>query len=200
MAISQIPGFQPPIDRLFRLANCSFDPDAFRRECEQFATFVPDSFRDDSWRFSLGEGATLVVALETELTGRNPNGWPEYRQLFVSCAFLSICWWETFSKSDHASLESWQRERQEFDWLYADALARTVDVLGPPRIDGADTDEDRHHYAIWRGNTGLLILQQSTFDPQFGLDVNYWIQRWSGPDPQPTSPFIDWLLQLSTNS
>jgi hypothetical protein len=142
-----------------------------------------------------------MVTLNTELTGRKkPNGWPEYRLLGVSCAILSICWWETFLKSEHLNLESWEREREEFDRCYSDSLASAVEVLGPPGIEGCDTDENQHRYAIWRGETGLLILQQSAYDPQFGLDVNYWVQPWYGPDPTPTSPFIDWLCKLSSGS
>jgi hypothetical protein len=57
----------------------------------------------------LGAGATLIVALNTQLTGRKkPDGWPEYRMVAVSCAILSICWWGTFLKSKHINLQSWQ--------------------------------------------------------------------------------------------
>jgi hypothetical protein len=84
MAVDWVPGFQPPARQLFGLANGPFDPDAFRAKCEQFASFNPSSSFDEQWRFSLAGGATLIVALNTELTGRKkPNGWPEYRLLSV---------------------------------------------------------------------------------------------------------------------
>lgn len=192
MAIARFP--RPPISSLFRLAGSSFEPNAFRHECEQFAAFEKAPSGDDSWKFSLAGGATLTVALNAELTGRKKaNGWPEYRLLGVSCAILSVCWWDTFLKSEHANLQSWQRERDEFDQYYSDSLSDATGILGPPRIQGVDRDKNRHRYAVWRGETGLLVLQQSAYDPQFGHDVNYWIQPWSGSDPQPTSPFIDWL-------
>jgi hypothetical protein len=196
MAIEQFRGFQPPITALFGLANSSFSPTAFRKECEQFAAFDKDSSSDDLWRFSLASGATLMVALNVEATGgKKVNGWPEYRALDVCCAILSICWWETFLQSEHVSLRTWQKEREEFDACFSEAFSRTVQALGLPRIQGTDTDENRHRYAIWRGETGIFVLQQSAYDPQFGLDVNYWVQPWSGSDPGPTSPFIDWLQQ-----
>jgi hypothetical protein len=192
------PGFKPPAAQLFELANRGFDPEAFRGLCETFATFDTTSAFDDLWFFSFSGGPKLIVGIEVEATGRGrPNGWREYRQLAVSGAVLSICWWETYQKSDHERLETWQAERAEFDRFYAGALAYAMETLGPPQILGADNDEDRHCHAIWRGKTGLLILQQSCYDPQFGLDVNYWIQPWSGPDPRPTMPFIDWLTKLS---
>ncbi len=143
----------------------------------------------------------LIVALNTEPTGMTlRSGWPELQQLAVSCAILSICWWETFLNSEHESQLGWQTERDEFDQCYSEALARIRTILGPPQIEGLDATEDQHRYAIWRGRSGLLILQQSCYDPQFGLDVNYWVQPWIGPDPRPTSPFIDWLCQLSSGS
>lgn len=196
--IDTFPSFHPPIARLFELANTSFDPQTFRHTCEKFATLDTHSSDDDLWYFSVSGGPVLIVALETELSGRKkPNGRREYRQFAVSCALLSICWWETFLKSEHESEESWQTERAEFDRFYAESLTASIAILGPPLMQGMDADEDRHQHAIWRGETGLLILQQSSYDPQFGLDVNYWIKPWSGPDPTPTSPFIDWLCGLS---
>jgi hypothetical protein len=196
--LDTFPGFEPPTLSLFGLANTPLEPQAFRRACEQFATFDASSSDDDFWRFALGGGPTLIVGLETELAGRKkPNGWPEYRQLAVSYAILSICWWESYLKLQHDRLESWQAERTQFDQFYTGALANAGAILGPPRLQGADVDEQRHRYALWRGETGLLILQQSAYDPQFGLDVNYWVQPWSALDPQPGSPFINWLFRLS---
>jgi hypothetical protein len=194
IVIEIFPGFKPPITRLFDLANTSLDPQTFRRGCEEFATFDPSSSDDDLWYFSLSGGPTLIVGLQTEPTGRKkPNGWPEYRQLAVSCAILSICWWESFLKSDHKTLESWKAERAEFDRFFAQSLAVAQAALGPARLHGADADEHGHKHAIWFGKSGLLILQQSAYDPQFGLDVNYWIRPWREGQPQPTSPLIDWL-------
>lgn len=197
--LERFTGFDPPIARLFDLANTPFEPQPFRRACESFASFDADSSDDDLWYFAVSGGARLIVALETEVAGRRRNGWLKLRAVAVSCAVLSVCWWETFLKSQHKSRESWQAERAEFDKFYSKTLADTVEFLGPPRVEGTDEDEDRHRYAIWRGETGLLVLQQSNYDPQFGLDVNYWVQPWSGPDPRPTSPFITWLMQLAAH-
>jgi hypothetical protein len=191
-------GIEPLIERLFELANTASVPGAFRGVCEQVATFDPSSSHDDLWYFSVCGGPSLIVGLETELTGRTkPNGSPEYRQLSVSCAILSLCWWESFLKADHKTLGSWEAERAEFDRFYRESLAVAIATLGQPQIHGTDADENQHQQAIWRGKTGLLILQQSAYDPQFGLDVNYWIQPWSGRDLRPTSPFNDWLCKLS---
>jgi hypothetical protein len=197
--LQRFPQFKTPITPLFELANTPFLPDRFRNVCEQFAQFEARSSDDDLWNFVLDGGPRMIVGLVSTLTGqRKPNGWPEYRHLAVSCAILSFCWWETFMKADHENLASWEAEHAEFDQRYKEALAATIERLGPPRLQGADRDEHQHRYAMWRGDTGLLILQQSAYDPQFGLDINYWLQPWSGPDPQPTGLFIDWLCGLSS--
>jgi hypothetical protein len=197
--LEKFPGFEPPVARLFGLANTPFEPQPFRRACEEFASFDARSSDDDLWFFAVNGGPRLIVGLETQVIGRRPNGRPELRQLAVSCAILSVCWWETFMQSQHESWESWAAEHAEFDRLFSDRLADAVALLGPPRVQGSDEGEYPHRYAVWRGETGLLVLQQSTYDLQFGLDVNYWVQPWSGPDPRPTSPFIDWLIQLSSS-
>jgi hypothetical protein len=196
MGIESFPGFLPPITKLFRLANGSFEPLAFRQQCEKIGTFNASCSSHDTWRFSLAGGATLTVALNTQQTERKkPNGWPEYRVLAVCCAMLPVCLWGTFLHSEHLNLRSWQSEREEFDRCFWAVLSRATEILGAPRIQGSDTDEDRYRFAIWRGETGLLTLQQSAFDPQFGHEVSYWVKPWSGCDPEPTSPFIDWLCR-----
>ncbi len=61
-------------------------------------------------------------------------------------------------------------------------------------VDRVDFDGPNANLVRQRGNS---ILQQSCYDPQFGLDVNFWIQPWSGQVPEPTSPFIDWLTSTT---
>ena len=197
MAVERIV-VNPPIAALFGLANGTFEPQAFREQCERFATFEPRTSFDDMWRFTLNDETTLIVVVRVQPTeGAKDTGKPEYRQLRVTCAILSVCWWDTFAKSDHASESTWSTEKEEFDRCFSELIIQTTDNLGPPHIQGADEDERRHAYAIWRGQSGLLVLQQSAYDPQFGLDVNYWILPWPGSDPSPTSPFIDWLCKAS---
>lgn len=187
----------PSVTALFKLASSDLIPSAFKTECETFARFDEKTSTSELWRFHVDAGEILIVALEAEKGLRSkPNGWPVRTPIKVSCAVLSICWWDAFIESEHDNSRSWQRERNEFDRCYADSLSEAVRCLGVPLLQGVDSDENRHRYAIWRGKTCLFILQQSAYDPQFGHDINYWIQPWSGPDPEPSSPFIDWLQRL----
>jgi hypothetical protein len=188
--------FDPPIEQLFQLANTSFEPLAFRSVCDSFAELDPTSTDDDLWNFRLDGNARMIVGVNVEVVGKKPNGWPDSRPLSVSCAILSTCWWETYSASHHPNEASFKAERGEFDRLYDVALRRTTAALGLPNMSGTDPDKRGYRHAIWRGSTGLLILQQSAYDPQFGHDINYWVQPWVGADPAPTGPFIDWLCQL----
>lgn len=188
--------FDPPIEQLFRLANTSFEPSIFQSACDSFAELDRISTDDDLWNYRLEGNARMIVSLIVEVVGAKPNGWPDCRPLSVACAILSICWWQRYSLSDHGDEATFLTEREEFDRLYGDALARTTASLGLPQMSGIDADNCGYRYSIWRGNTGLLILQQSARDPQFGHDINYWIQPWTGRDPTPTTPFIDWLCQL----
>ena len=59
-----------------------------------------------------------------------------------------------------------------------------------------DRTKDEHAPTAGRSGVvgvGLLALQQSAYDPQFGLDINYWLHPWEGDTPHPGS-FIDWLF------
>jgi len=197
--IETFAGFEPPIDQLARLADTPFEPVAFRSACNSFAELDWTSTDEDLWNFVLDSNPSnprLIVGVHVEVVGRKPSGHPEYRQVAVSCAILSICWWETYMRSAHDTAASFMAEQAEFARLYDDALRQTVMVLGSPRLQGEDQDENGYRDAIWRGRTGILVLQPSAYDPQFGHDINYWVQPWSGSDPAPTSPFIDWLCKL----
>ena len=182
------PGFVPPIARLFELTNIPFDTAVFKDACEAIAPFDVRSSDDNLWSFPFdpcGEPRLLVAV------GAEPTE--------VNCAILSFCWWETSLRMQHDSDESFAAERSEFDRLFTEALVATTALLGPPLLGGSDPG-DGYRHAVWRGRTGLLIVQQSNYDCQFGDDINYWIRRWSGTDPQPTSPFIDWLTMRSAKS
>jgi hypothetical protein len=191
------PSFDPPTKALHRLASASLAPATFRAACEQFAQYNPASSGDNLWHFTLGAPEpNLLVGVDVEPTGRKkPNGWPEFRHLKVNCAILSICWWETFTEVDHASAATFAAEEATFHAIYADTLKKTVADIGYPLLQGVDTNCYFHHWAIWRGETALLILQESSYDVQFGLDINFWIRPWSSGNPQPTSPLIDWVAR-----
>lgn|GEM_PF-3176392 len=194
------PDFVPPVARLFSLANTPFDPSVFKAACEAFAPFDPKASDDNLWSFPFdpcGE-PRLLVAVETEPTGEmKPCGGLIERPVMVDCAILSCCWWETSLRTLHSSDETFEAERAEFDFMYAKTLATTTALLGLPLLLNSDPNSGYRH-AVWRGRTGLLVLQQSDYDCQYGDDINFWIQRWSGPDPRPSIPFIDWLMKLGS--
>jgi hypothetical protein len=163
--------------------------------CESFATLSGEHSFDNQWNFRFnGSEVALLVRLETQTTGTKANGWPRRSPVRVLNAVLSICWWEDCSEGHHESTESFHEDRDQFNRLFADELGRATAVLGAPLLRGKDRDGAAHEHALWRGDTGLLVLQQSAYDPQFGLDINYWVRPWRGSDPQPATPFLDWLM------
>lgn len=177
------PQFTPPVARLFDLANTPFDVTTFKAACDAIAPFDARSSDDNLWSFPFdpcGE-PRLIVAVGEDLTE-------------VDCAVLSVCWWETSLRMLHDNDGAFAAERSEFDRRFDEVSAATAALLGPPLLSGSDPGGGYRH-AVWRGRTGLLIVQQSNYDCQFGDDINYWVRRWSGPAPKPTSPFIDWLTK-----
>ena len=177
----EYPGFTPPIAQLFGLANTPFDAIVFKAACETITPFGAATSDDNLWSFPFDpcDEPRLIVAVGEDLTE-------------VDCAILSICWWETSLRMQHRTDEAFAAARSEFDRRFDEASAATAALLGPPLLSGSDPNGGYRH-AVWRGRTGLLIVRQSNYDCQFGDDINYWVRRWSGPAPKPTSPFIDWL-------
>jgi hypothetical protein len=183
--IQTVPAYEPPVEALFGLASTSFEAGPFREACERFATFDESSSDADLWYFSVA-GPRMIVGLDDERA--------------VRFAVLSVCWWKTFLPAQHPNHEAFEAERREFDRLYAQELEAATAVLGPSQLAGQDRDDDAHRWAVWQGQTGLLVLQQSAYDPQFGLDVNYWLHPWKSGNPRPSSPFINWLFGVSGRS
>lgn len=198
MGITTIPQFQPPVTALYRLTDSDFQPAAFKTACESFAHFDSEMSDHDLWQFQLHQECSLLVALWSDRSGANKRSECQPGQASrVSCAVLSFCWWETWEKTEHKTLRSYNDERALYDGEFLAELERARKALGEPHILGRDKDENAHRFALWRGKNGLLVLQQSANDLQFGCDINYWIQNWTGGDPKPTSPFIDWLHRQS---
>lgn len=183
-----------PVEQLFDLTNADFlNPQDFKHKCQSFADFDAANSDDDLWKFSMKVDTNLqfTVSVWIEPTGaKKDSGYPEVLQTGISCGILPFCFWESDSPTVHQSGDS---ERADYDRLFNDVLFETSEKLGKPLLQGQDKDASAHQYAIWRGKHGLLILQQSAHDVQFGYDINFWVQPWKGADPVPTSPFINWL-------
>jgi hypothetical protein len=193
--IQIVTGYEALIQPLFQLASVSFEPEEFRSACKSIGRLLKSN-SDDLWHFGAGPKLVLMVSLDVETVGRQGGlGQAVCRPVSVRFAVLSFCGWETCNPRDHWTRKSYQTEREQFDQVFADALERTIEELGKPLVQGQDTDNQAHHWAIWRGRTGLFVLQQSAYDPQFGLDINYWICPWSEQNLRPSSPLIDWLFR-----
>src|SRR5258708_2828178 len=102
--IDVLPEFGRWVQPIHELANTPFEPSAFRVACEAIAPIKKESSDERIWHFGVAPDFTLLVAVETEATGeqRSP-GWTVYRPVRVLCALLSVCWWETFLRIEHAT-------------------------------------------------------------------------------------------------
>lgn len=108
-------------------------------------------------------------------------------------AYTPLCYLEEFDPEFHPSEASYREARAELDEVYDAQLARARALLGEPAREGRDTDATAYRHAIWTAPHALVILQQAAVDPQFGDEVDFWIQRWTGALPRTTSPLVDWL-------
>ncbi len=167
-----------------RLADHSFHADVFRCVCDQIGVYDPATSDPSLWYFGRTDGTRLIVDVDIE----------DDAAPVVKDALLSVCWWETHDRNDHDSDASYAAERHEFDAAFTAALAAAEAAAGPRLLSGRDDDQDAHCWALWRGRTGLFVVQQSSYDLQFGMDVNFFVRPWIGAEPRPTSPFLRWLI------
>lgn len=195
--IQRFPGFVAPVARLFELANRSFLPDDIRNGCERFSRLESDPERDDNWYFSFPgvNELRMVVSTESEVAERDERGRPRLKHTFVTSIILLVCLWETFEPSAHPDLFSFELEKREFDRLFQAEFECARGIIGEPFLKGQDPDLQAHQYAVWKGTTGLLVLQQCAYDIQYGLDINYWVLPWNGGEIRPAPSMIDWLFR-----
>lgn len=180
--------YELPIRQLYELTNNISDYELFMNKCRSL--FVLDRSMSDSnyMRFQVNDQIALLVGVSTFKQNSHKK--------VISCAILSICWWDTYSEKDHETQEEYEEERERFESIYNQILKLTIEEIGKPYLHGKDDGQRAYNYAIWKRESGLLILQQSSYDSQFGHDINYWIHPWeASKEIKPMVPFIDWLLK-----
>lgn len=173
------------IRQLYELANTPFTLRDFRKQWESYGWMYEPGFGDEfGFRVSIPDDWFLIV---DPLKDRVIN------------ASLPICYWEGFEPSSHNNLKDYQRQRAAYDQVYHSAKELAWLVLPPVLQEWTDEDENEYKAVIWKGEYGLLILQQACYDPQFGVEVNFWLAAYSKGEIHPYTLFIDWLCQRSLN-
>ncbi len=170
----------PPPDetllrRLHALACTPFTLAAFRERWREFG-WSPDPPADSNpygFRVSLPEGWALIV---------DPLG-PE-----VIGVMLAFHYWED---RDDA------QRKAAFHTAFDRAGALALRLFPEPFLRWTDADEQAHRALAWEGTHGILILQEASFDPQFGLEVDFWLAGCARAEFRPETPLIDWLTRRS---
>jgi hypothetical protein len=168
---------------LRRLADCSFEANTFRDACSRLGTVDADS--DESLTcYRIPAGGVLSVAIGDEAG------------FHIGAALVSVAVWPDCDPYDHADADSFAAARRRFDALYDDVLTASQAAIGAPLLCGRDQDAAGCRWAVWRGATGILAIQQSGYDVgHLGLDINYWIAPFAGDEIRPSAPFVDWLMK-----
>jgi hypothetical protein len=165
---------------MWRMANLPFSAATFRAQCMLLGELdTDDGFL---WQYRRADGPPLIV-------GANGDT--------VDVALLSSCWWATYDRHfDHRNDETSHKiELAAFDDAFHAAQDAAVAVAGPPLKQGRDRGRYQHRWALWQGRTGLFAVQQSDYDIQFGLDVNFWVTGWDSDTVEPGDPFFIWLTK-----
>ncbi len=143
-------------------------------------SYLPSSGDDISIQISINENFRFLV---------DPLG-----NIFTNASF-PILYWEKFAPKYYDDAKEYKNQKQQFDFEFERAKQLALKILPQPSINWIDKDKNGHKAVIWEGRHGLLILQQACFDPQFGYEINFWLQNCTLEQFVPTSPLIDWLIQ-----
>jgi hypothetical protein len=112
-------------------------------------------------------------------------------------ACLPFHYWEEYDPEFHEDPKEYSRQKKMFDGRFDDALAVALRQLPEPFLRWTDDNARAHRAVAWEGNEGILILQQASRDPQFGIELDFWLARGKKEDFRPRTPFLDWLTQRS---
>ncbi|GDX81432.1 hypothetical protein LBMAG42_32430 [Deltaproteobacteria bacterium] len=104
-----------------------------------------------------------------------------------------LLYWESFDPEDYALTADFEAARAEFDSEYRRIREPALQVLGQPVVESCAPG---CAHSVWRTPTNLRVLQQAAHDPQFGLEINWWIQPWNESSVPPFGSLIDWLHEL----
>ena len=170
------------VRRLYELACTPFLLSKWQERWSSYGwSFDPEPSEPYAFQVTLPEGIALRVHAEDDR---------------VTAASLPFYFWEEFSPEDHEDPAEFSRQKKAFDAGFDDAAAVAARLLPEPFLQWRDQDERAHRAVAWQGTEGILILQQASVDPQFGLEVDFWLTQGRRQDFHPETPLIDWLSRL----
>jgi hypothetical protein len=183
MAIHELPLTETVAQQLYELACTPFRLASFRERWDSFGwSYSPGVGDEFGFRVQVLGGWSLIV----EPLGEEVIG-----------ASLPFYYLEEYNPEFHDDLEEYRRQRQAYNDGFERAVSLAQRILPAPVRFWTDADERAHRAVVWRGSHGLLILQQACFDPQFGIELDFWLVGCSEEEFRPATPLIDWLCKRS---
>ncbi len=169
--------------QLFELANTPFNMRAFRERWAKYG-WTHEAASSDSFGFHV----------------EIPDQWPLNVDPLgpeIICARVPVCYWTEDDVDSGYEPGKVDQQRKAFDEAFVAAESVVRRQLSNPFMTWTDATEPFRQARMWAGLHGVLTLQQACFDPQFGLEINVWLQEGTRAKFQPTSPLIDWLCDRS---
>jgi hypothetical protein len=167
------------IQKLYKLVSVPFTLSAFQ-ECWTGFGWIYTLNSGDEYGFRVNIPGNTVLSVASLGDG-------------ILSAKMSFCYWEEYEPEWHEDVTEYVSQKAEFDLEFDRALVLTSEVLGNPAVQWQDVGPDAYRAVAWQAPHGILILQQACFDPQFGIELNFWLEPIVITDFKPESPLIDWL-------
>ncbi len=185
MAINKMILTEDIVQQLFELAGTPFKFRIFQERWSKFGWHYKEKSSDEfGFYVNISENWSLCV---------DPLG---DTIISVSLPFL---YWEDYEPQFAKDQNEYQRGRSTYKAEFEAAASLAQRVLPPVMARWHDSDKNGHNAIVWEGGHGLLILQQASFDTQFGIELNFWLIGCSKTEFTPISPLIDWLCHYNKN-
>jgi hypothetical protein len=167
------------VRQLFELACTPFELCAFQNRWERFGwKYEPSAGDEFGFWVKVSDDLSMMV---------NPLG----NQ--IGWATLPFYYWENYELELGDTTIDYERGRESYRAEFEAAEELTQRILSPPALRWRDADQEAHEAMVWAGQHGLMILQQAGFDLQYGMELNFWLERCTMEDFTPETPLIDWL-------
>lgn len=152
------------VKQLFELACTPFSLREFRKKWTSFSwTCTPDS--GDSYCFAV------------KIPGFQAPLWIDSIGCAIICAHFPFYYWEDYQPEHHTNPAEFERQHVAYEAAFQIAANLAAGILPAPAGHWVNHDADEHKAVFWAGRQDLLILQQAYFDPQFGVEVNFWLEK-----------------------
>ncbi len=184
----------PHCRNLLGLSSTTWTPHDFRLACVINGWTLKHFPPSPAFHVGLDDQMVLTVDFDKLQTFYDCDGsekWPQ-GMTWQQAVVRIYCHHEGNYRRDE---EFYEFGQADFDRAFEVARDTMVGRLGPPEVEGAHAigwlSDCHYRFCTWRGERGLLVLQQGELDLHCGgVDISVCLHPWEEDSPTPQMPLL----------